>query len=335
MSINRPIQLGLCCLNTVLRDQKNPVYASRQLTQKRSLQLGDAYMEIAKERGLQNLKDIMTMMEWNEQNGIKVFRLSSDLLPQKNNPKLKDYGYDFAKELFKKIGELSKKYNQRLTFHPAQFNVLGTPNEKALENTIRDLTYHATMLDLMELPSKSVMVIHGGGVYGDKHKAIERWCENYLKLPDLIKKRLVLENCERIFNIKDCLQISEKVGVPVVFDTHHHECYQILHPEEKFDSMDIYIPRILESWKKRNIKPKFHVSEQGTGRVGHHSDYIEELPEYLLSIPEKYNTNIDIMIEAKAKEKAIFKLYAKYPFLDCKLNFTGNTIKIKKNWQNI
>ena len=94
--------------------------------------------------------------------------------------------------------------------------------------------------------------------------------------------------------------------------------------------MDIYIPRILESWNKRNIKPKFHVSEQGTGRVGHHSDYIEELSEYLLSIPEKYNTNIDIMIEAKAKEKAIFKLYAKYPFLDCKLNFTGNTIKIKK-----
>ena len=76
---------------------------------------------------------------------------------------------------------------------------------------------------------------------------------------------------------------------------------------------------ILETWKKRGIKPKFHVSEQGEGRVGHHSDYIETIPDYLLEIPEKYGVHIDIMIEAKKKELAILKLYEKYPYLDCRI----------------
>ena len=92
-----------------------------------------------------------------------------------------------------------------------------------------------------------------------------------------------------------------------------------MHPDEKFCRAEIYIPFILQSWKKRGIKPKFHVSEQGSGRCGHHSDYIKNIPEYLLEIPKKFGINIDIMIEAKHKELAIFKLYEKYPFLNCKI----------------
>jgi hypothetical protein len=67
------------------------------------------------------------------------------------------------------------------------------------------------------------------------------------------------------------------------------------------------------SWKKRNLKPKFHVSEQGKGRVGHHSDFIKEIPTYLLDIPKRYKVDIDIMIEAKMKEQAIHRLYQRYP----------------------
>ena len=81
-----------------------------------------------------------------------------------------------------------------------------------------------------------------------------------------------------------------------------------LHPSE-------YIHSILKTWK--DIKPKFHVSEQGTGKTGHHSDYIEILPDYLLEIPEKYGIDIDIMIEAKMKELSIKKLYDKYPQCNC------------------
>ena len=91
-----------------------------------------------------------------------------------------------------------------------------------------------------------------------------------------------------------------------------------MHPDETFKPAREYISDILDTWNRRNIKPKFHVSEQGTGKIGHHSDYIQEIPDYLLEIPTKYNVNIDIMIEAKMKEQAIFKLYEKYPALNCK-----------------
>ena len=117
---------------------------------------------------------------------------------------------------------------------------------------------------------------------------------------------------ESFSSIEDCLKVSEVVNIPVVFDTHHYACYCQLHPEEKFLPASEYIPRILESWKRRGIKPKFHVSEQGSGRVGHHSDYIEVIPDHVIEIPEKYNMSIDLMVEAKMKEQAILRLYEKY-----------------------
>ena len=92
-----------------------------------------------------------------------------------------------------------------------------------------------------------------------------------------------------------------------------------MHPTQTFAEPSVYMPLVLQTWINRGIKPKFHVSEQGSGRTGHHSDYIEVIPDYLLEIPEKYGMDIDIMIEAKMKEQAIFKLYTKYPFLDCKI----------------
>ena len=128
-----------------------------------------------------------------------------------------------------------------------------------------------------------------------------------MDLPDNVRNRLVLENCEKNFSIEDCLQVSDIISIPVVFDTHHYECYNILHPDETIKPAEEYIEDILETWKKRGIKPKFHVSEQGSGKCGHHSNLIEVLPNYLLDIPKKYDINIDIMIEAKLKEQAIFK----------------------------
>ena len=145
------------------------------------------------------------------------------------------------------------------------------------QQTICDLKYHADVLDLMRLDNNSVMVVHGGGLYGDKRKTIARWCEQYKQLPENVRNRLVLENCEKCFSIEDCLRISKKINIPVVFDTHHYECYNILHPENQMKPASEYIGEILDSWKRRGIKPKFHVSEQGSGRTGHHSDYIEEI----------------------------------------------------------
>lgn len=315
MSINKNIQLGLCCLNIQLRENKPTVFSSRRVTLKT---LEDKGIDNLKNKIINNLKDVLTMMEWNENNGIKVFRLSSELFPHYSNSKAQDYTLDFAIDLLKQIGNKSKLLNQRLTFHPGQYNCLGSPHNDVIQHTICDLNYHASVLDYMELDQNSVMVIHGGGIYKNKENTINRWCDNYNKLPDNIKKRLVLENCEKNFSIIDCLNVHNKIGIPIVFDTHHFCCYKKLHPNEEFNEPNYYIPLILNTWKSKNIKPKFHISEQGSGRIGHHSDYIETIPQYLLDIPEKFNIDIDIMIEAKMKEKAIFKLYEKYPYLNCK-----------------
>jgi len=314
MSQNKPIQLGLCCLNITLKSQKPAIYPSRRMIIRTIKEQG---IDELKRRIILNLQDTLQMMDWNEANGIKVFRLSSDLFPHKTNAKIEAYSFDFAHDLLKAIGEKSRQLNQRITFHPSHFNVLGTPNASALENTINDLTYHAEMLDLMGLDKNSVMVIHGGGTYGNKSATIDRWCQNYRLLPENIQKRLVLENCEKNFSIVDCLQISHRLQIPVVFDIFHHYCYQKLHPDSGLAEPSEYIQAVLDSWKFRSIKPKFHVSEQGSGRVGHHSDYISKLPEFLLEIPEKYGVAIDIMIEAKSKELAIFDLYKKHPELNC------------------
>ena len=125
MSDNKPVQLGLCCLNTILRSQKPPVFASRKMIIRSVEEQG---IEVLQEKILQNLRDVLTMMDWNEQNGIKVFRLSSELFPHKSNPKVDDYSFEFAKDLLSQIGAKARLYNQRLTFHPGQYNVVGSPN---------------------------------------------------------------------------------------------------------------------------------------------------------------------------------------------------------------
>lgn len=317
MSIKKPIQLGLCCMNTELRGLKNPIYCSRRII----IRIIDVKgIKELKRRILLNLEDLYKMLVWNENNGIRVFRLSSELFQHKTNPKVPDYDYDFAVDHLKKIGEYAREKRHRLTFHPGQYNQLAAINPKVYKHTLEDLQYHAEVLDLMGLGKDSVMVIHGGGTFEDKKGTKKAWAENYCILPDNIQNRLVLENCEYSYSIEDCLDINHFCGVPIVFDTHHHECYKIIHPEEQFLDTREYIPLILETWEASGIKPKFHVSEQGNGRIGKHSDFVETIPEYLLEIPEKYGVEIDIMIEAKAKEQSIKHLYKKYPQLNCKIN---------------
>jgi UV DNA damage endonuclease len=314
LSRDREIQLGLCCLNITLRNQKPSVYASRKMIQRTILSNG---IDALKSKIIENLQDVITMMKWNDAHGIRVFRLSSELFPHKTNPNIPSYNYEFALPLLNEIGKWAKYLGQRLTFHPGQYNVLGTPNEEVFQNTLNDLNYHAEVMDLMGLDHHSVIVVHAGGFFGDREKTIQRWCRNYKRLPSRVQRRLVLENCEKSFSIQHCLQVSREVNIPIVFDSHHFNCYKLLHPDEPVEPPEYYIPQILNTWKSRNIKPKFHISQQGEGKCGHHSDFINEIPHYLLCIPKVYGISIDIMVEAKKKELAIQQLYQLYPQLNC------------------
>lgn len=307
MSIGN-IDLGLCCINMTLREQKPSVFVNRTCRLETAKSKGLEYIE---EISLQNVKDCLKLIEWNEQNGIKSYRLSSDMFPHLSNTSFTHYDYslDFAKTDLYNIGNAVYEYGQRLSMHPGQYNQIGAKDIKVFEKTVLDLSCHCKILDLIEEDldfehNKAIICIHGGGIYGNKKETIKRWCENFKKLPKNVQERICIENCEKCYSVKDCLEISEKLNIPVIFDLHHYQCYSKLHPEEKQLDLDEALKKVFKTWEKRNLKPYCHISEQGKGKTGHHSDYISKIPECFLKI----NTPFTLDIEAKMKEKAIFKL---------------------------
>ncbi len=300
MIIPNNFRLGYACICTELR--KDDIFASRTI---RLNTLKSKGIDYAKELALQNLKDLLTILKWNKKHNIYFMRLSSEMFPFANHL---EYGYslDFANDLLQEIGKYARDNNMRLTMHPGQFNVLSSPNETVIMNTINDLKHHCDILDRMGMGCDSVMIIHGGGVYGDKQKSLKRLEENFLKLPENVRNRLVLENCEMSYCVEDLLDISENLNIPLVLDFHHDDIYKSSKPIQE------YFDRVFNVWKKRGIKPKVHVSNSIPGITNtdsktarrKHSDYIHYLHNSLLTI----KFPIDVMLECKMKEQAIFKL---------------------------
>jgi UV DNA damage endonuclease len=294
--------LGYACLNTELRKGKPPVFTSRTCRLDTYKKNGLVYV---KELALKNLSDLLKLLKWNVEHNIYFMRLSSEIFPFASH---KEFGYsiDFADTLLSQIGDYAKRNKIRLTMHPGQYDVLSSPKEEIIQNTILDLNHHCDILDKMGLDSGSVMIIHGGGVYGDKGKALERLEKNILRLPERSRNRLVLENCEMSYCVEDLLPISEKLLIPIVLDFHHDQIY----PSSK--KIEFYFDRVFEVWNKRGIKPKVHVSNSLPGITDtdsktarrKHSDFIEYFHDSLLMI----KFDIDVMLECKMKEQGILKL---------------------------
>jgi UV DNA damage endonuclease len=310
LNMSNRIQLGLCCINTELR--KKNVFCSRTLIRK------NFTVEKAKALALQNIADIETLCEWNFRHNIYVLRLSSDILPHYTDPEVESYDLSFAKEALQRAGEAVKKYKQRINMHPGQFNQVGAHNESIFQKTCADLKMHADLLDMMNIDHNGILCVHGGGVYNDKERTIQRWIANYDRLPENVKRRLCIENCEKCYSVMDCLRIAETCNIPLIFDTHHFECYNLLKKDEKEKIVytEDFMSRVVKTWTSRSITPLFHISEQRpNARIGAHSDLIETIPHYILSLPARYNVSLDIEVEAKSKEIAILHLYERYPFL--------------------
>jgi len=299
------INLGLMCINDTLRE--NDIFCSRSMIRR------TFNVEKAKEMALQNIKDISKLILWNNDHDIFSLRISSEIFPHFTDAVTDPYTLDFAKEELKKVGELAKKIGQRLTFHPGQFNQVGANKKEVLESTIKDLSMHCDIFDIMELDDNAIVNIHLGGMYGDKEKTKRRWIEQFDDLPSKIKRRLTIENDEKCYSVRDCLDVAAETGIPVVLDNHHYQCYNLLHPDEEPEEIEDLITEVIEdSWKDRKVL--FHISEQDTSKkCGAHSKYISKLPDYYLEIPEKYDVDLWIDIEAKEKEKAVLKLYDVHP----------------------
>jgi UV DNA damage endonuclease len=311
---NKNIRLGLCCINNTLRNpvrgegmkkKPDPIFCSRSC-------IRDTFtVKKVKELALQNVKDLIPMLEWNQKHDIHHLRLSSEMFPHYTDKECESYTLDFAIPSLQKAGELANKLGHRITMHPAQWNQIGAKSEDVFQSTVTDLSHHADILDAMNIDHNGILCIHGGGTYGDKESTMKRWIEQFDDLPTKVKRRIAIENCEKCYSVEDVLQLSQRCDIPVIYDTHHYHCYDHYHPNESQKDIQSLIPDILDSWKTR--KPLFHISEQKPNKpVGTHSDMIENIPGHLLEIPYLYSTAIDIEVEAKDKEKAIFYLMDKY-----------------------
>jgi UV DNA damage endonuclease len=188
--------------------------------------------------------------------------------------------------------------------HPDQFVVLNSPKPEIVENSIRELAYQCAVMDTMQLDSTAKLQIHGGGVYGDKPAAIQRFIETYALLPENIKARLVIENDDRLYSLQDCLYIHSQTGIPILFDNFHHECLNNGEPMQ--DALQL----AAQTWKQKDGVPMMDYSSQAIGeRKGKHTDAIVE--ELFAGFLTNLNgQDMDIMLEIKNKEASALKAIA-------------------------
>lgn len=258
--------------------------------------------------GLDNARDIVKMLRWNDKYGIKFMRLSSEMFPFASH---EEYGYDlsFAADVLADAGKVASELGHRLTTHPGQFTQIGSPRKEVVAAAYRDLAYHDDMLTRLRLSDQldrdAVMILHMGGMYGDKEATLDRFRANYSKLPAGVKKRLVLENDDVSWSVHELLPVCEELNIPLVLDYHHHNI--IFDPSIREGTLDVIglYDRIKATWSRKNITQKMHYSEPTASAVTprdrrKHSARVMTLPPCA--------NDMDLMIEAKDKEQAVFEL---------------------------
>ena len=303
------MNLGYACINMELSNRKDKITTNRTMIKKT---FDDKGVDYASELIIQNVIDLNKIIDWNEANDIKFFRMSSDIFPwaseyYQNWNNVPDI--DFIKLWLENAGLKAKEYGHRITSHPGPFNVLVSPNEQVVENTITDLTIHADIMDFMGLSRTpyNKLNIHCNGVYGDKQSAMDRFCKNFERLPESVQTRLTVENDDKasMYSVKDLYEgIHKRIGIPITFDYHHFKFNTGGQTEQ--EALEL----ALSTWG--DIKPVFHYSESRSKeqldesiKPQAHSDLIKELPN-------TYGHDVDIMVEAKHKELAIKE------FIKCK-----------------
>jgi UV DNA damage endonuclease len=252
-----------------------------------------------------NLEHCLRLLKHNAGNEIHFFRLSSRLIPLANHEELLDWNYmKPLKEPLKKIADYIKEHPSRIDFHPDHFVVLNTPDKDILKNSLKTLHMHEALLKGMEIDTAHRCVLHVGGGYDDKEKALELFIHNWGYISSSIQRMIMLENDDTTFTVKDTLYLCEKLGIPMVFDYHHH-----LANHEEVEWMEDW-DRVLQTWCQSPLPIKMHISSpRNEKEFRAHADYVD--PEMFLTflhavkgtIPEIY-----CMIEAKQKDGALFQL---------------------------
>jgi UV DNA damage endonuclease len=295
------LQLGYACINMSL--QKSKVQTSRGMIKRTFKAKGIAY---ASQLALANVKDLRTVIQWNNANGIKVYRMTSCLFPWFSEYDIFDLpDIDQIADVMADAGRIAMTAGQRLSFHPGPFNVLASPNPNVVAKTIKELDDHSTQMDLMGLPASPMakINIHVGGAYGDHASALSRFCDNFKRLQPNTQARLTVENDDKpnCYSTKMLYAgVSSRIGVPIVFDSHHHD----LGPQDLDYHDAFYLAR--ETWQDRGVKQQCHHSnsrkdyeDPTVSRVAHSDWYYTPF--------EHYGQNVDVVLECKMKELALLK----------------------------
>ena len=294
------INLGYACINMALQKQK--VCSNRGMIKRTFQAKGIKY---ASELALINVKALKKIIEWNNANGIKVYRMTSCLFPWMSEYDIFTLpDIDAIADTMSEAGEIAMSGGQRLSFHPGPFNCLASANDGVVQKTIAELDAHSTQMDLMGLPEspQAKINIHVGGAYGEHDKALDRFCRNFARLAQNTQARLTVENDDRpsLYSTKMLHDgVFSKIGIPIVFDSHHHE----LGPQDIDYHDAFYLAR--STWPD-GIRQQCHHSnskrhyEDDSVRASAHSDW------YYTPF-ENYGEAVDVVLECKKKEQALFK----------------------------
>jgi UV DNA damage endonuclease len=312
MVIKMKVRLGYVALSKALDD----VTTSSTITYTNYINKNyntSKLLEITKN----NLDSLYEIIKYNVKNNFHFYRLTSKLVPLATHDKI---DFDYITPLldeYKKIGKLINDNNIRVDTHPDQYAVLNSMDSKIVKNTVEILEYHYKIMDAIGIKDK-IIILHVGSSACGKKASITRFINNFNKLPDHIKKCIAVENDDKVYNIKDVLELCHKINVPMVLDYHHFICNN-----EKEDIND-YLKEIIDTWDGK--LPKMHFSSPKSKlkkEFRSHSDYInKECFIKFINILKKQDKDIDIMLEAKAKDDAVSRLArclkyeTNYKFLD-------------------
>jgi UV DNA damage endonuclease len=295
------MNLGYACINTAL--SANKIMTNRTMRRKTFDAKGIDYVS---DLALANINDLKTIIQWNNEMGIKLFRLSSGIFPWSDEYNVKDLkDYQLISFKMREIGNQAINVGQRLTMHPGPYNCLASPNQKVVDKTIRELNFHSEQFNMMGYkPSPYNKInIHVGGAYGDKKGTLKRFCKNFELLNEDTKKRLVIENDDspNEYSVKDLFDgVYQIIGIPITFDYFHHKFNTgNLTEEEALKMAAITWPEgVTQCCHYSESRRKEKLDE--SIRPQAHSDIIYEKIQ-------TYGLEPDIVIEAKLKEQAIFK----------------------------
>jgi len=290
------IRLGLCCIF-----RKEPIKFRRTTATYLQAFSRDQQLEYLAEICRHNAQALHKALRYCRDHDIKDFRINSQILPLKTHP---DVGYlmedlpfhDQIMQTFKDCGRFCREHDIRTTFHPDQYILLSSSSSDVVRRSIADLIYQAEVAGWV---NSDVINIHGGGAYGDKSASLRRLRKRIERLPEKVRSRLTLENDDRVYTPKNLLPVCRDMGIPLVYDVHHHRCL----PDGS--SVEATTELAMATW---NREPLFHLSSPKHGwksqNPRNHHDYIDadDFPECWK------NLDITIEVEAKAKELAVMKL---------------------------